>query len=119
MIFWERQEQAKSSADPSLCRVGLESDEEGEDQAMQEEERESPVAEPSNERKLKRKKLGKANTELTSPASTNGNMRDLFGDSDDDVGAPAAASGGPHKADDPPANTRQRNAQLFGDSDDE
>ena len=90
--------------------AGLDSDEEDEEAAADEQE-ETEIPELGG--RIKRKKI--AETAEPSPASDRGNTKNLLADSDDEYPAAAqAASGNPTNV-----TRRQRNAQLFGDSDDE
>lgn len=92
-----------------FCCTGLESDEEdgvnrGTDSAQ---------AEESPKSRSKRKKVdGSANE--TPDQQRNGNIKDLFGDSEDED-----ETLGAKVEEEQPSRMRNRNAQLFGDSDDE
>ena len=93
----------------SICAAGLESDEEPGDEEM--EEAADTVA-PVSTKKLKRKRVEQSD-EGAAPEDGNGNINDLFRDSDDDGDSPIVA-GSASKV-----QGANRNAQLFGDSDDE
>ena len=78
---------------------------------------EEPEVEPDGgkpESRLKRKRPDAPSPALTPPGG-NGNMKDLFGDSEDEEEIVADQ----RKDEQLPGTIRSRNAQLFGDSDDE